>query len=1054
MQESPTFQVYNASAGSGKTFTLVKEYLKILLSSSNSFKFQQILAVTFTNKAAAEMKERVLKNLQSFSEEQETDMLGLITSECNLTNEVVFKRSKTILNAILQNYSAFNITTIDSFNYKLIRTFAYDLNLPVNADVELDAQTLLNEAVDVVISKIGENKELTDLLIKYAVQKLEDDKSWDIGNELKSFAKIILNENHSNHLEQLKKVSINEMNDLKSELQKINKLIEEEFKAIGEEGLRLISDNGLQHNQFSYSDLPKFLIKLTKIKHLKVEEIKFEGRLNKTIEENKNFYTAKCDASTKGIIEAISEELRHIYYKSKDLYEQKFGEYIFNSLVIEGLIPLSVLNYIHNSLQELKSENNILLNAEFNKIISSSIKNQPAPFIYERIGEKFRYYFIDEMQDTSQLQWQNLIPLVGNAITSENEQGDIGKLLLVGDAKQSIYRWRGGKAEQFINLSSEEKLKENNPFYIPKNVENLGTNFRSCSEVIEFNNSFFTHLSKFLANPNYSDLFYQGNNQEVNKNKGGFVQLSFLEKPEEENDKENLFPKKVHSIIQNLDPNFKKNEICVLVRTKKHGVEVANYLTEQGIEIISSETLLINNNPKVDFILKILNVIQNPSEKEYKIKALYFLYKYFNITGSKHVFYSSLVHLDNEEFFKELEQFNILFSENYFIQQPLYTAVEYLAKAFKLSEKPDAYIQFFLDEVFEFQQKNQASILDFLEYWELKKDNLSIVSPEASNAVRIMTIHKAKGLEFPVVIYPYNLEVYRQIDPKVWLKNNASDTLKSVLVKYNKKLNYIGEEGEQIFNQRREELELDNFNLLYVALTRAVEQLYVITDFEKPKKEETFNSTSSIFIHYLKEKGLWDGEKRDFTFGNPQKVIFNQKEKNNTTFPVSFISNTMENLDIKVVANSSLLWETEQGEAIKYGNLIHEILSKINTKFDVDEVLSSYAFNGSLNKNEVEEINKIIIAVVEHPKLSPYFKQNNLVLNERTIVTDKNELLIPDRIVIKNGETTVIDYKTGKPEEKYHQQINYYAQVLNNMGYQVVSKILVYIDNKITIEEV
>ncbi|SDX63438.1 ATP-dependent exoDNAse (exonuclease V) beta subunit (contains helicase and exonuclease domains) [Lutibacter oricola] len=1051
MQHSTNFQVYNASAGSGKTFTLVKEYLKIVLSSTNPYKFQQILAVTFTNKAAGEMKERVIENLDGFSKEEKSDMLAILCEELKLDEEAIFNRAKIVLSSILQNYSAFNITTIDSFTYKLIRTFAYDLNLPVNADVELDAQSLLNEAVDVVISKIGENKELTKLLVNYAVQKLENDKAWDISNDLKSFAKIILNESNTKQLEQFKNISISELETLKFDLQKKNKLIETEFIKLGEKGLKLIEDNGLQHNQFSYSDLPKFLIKLTKIKLVKVDDIKFEGRLNKSIEAEKNFYTAKCDASTKGIIESITNDLRQLYYDSKELYEQKFGQYVFNGLVIDGLLPLAVLSYINNSLQEIKTENNILLNAEFNKIISDTIKNEPAPFIYERIGEKFRYYFIDEMQDTSELQWQNLIPLISNAISGENELGESGKLMLVGDAKQSIYRWRGGKAEQFISLSSEENNKENNPFFIHKSLQNLEFNYRSCSEVIEFNNGFFTHLSKFLGNASYSNLYNQGNAQKLNKNKGGFVQISFVEKEKDDDERDLVYAKKVYSIIENLDTGFEKNDVCVLVRTRKQGVEVANYLSSNGVEIISSETLLLRNNSIVNFLINTIEVIQNPQNKELKIKLLYFLFEYLNIEESKHIFFDKLVHLENEEFFKALEHYNIIFNNALFIQQPLYAAVEYLIRSFNLLEKADAYIQFFLDVVFEFQQKKQASILNFLEYWEQKKDSLSIVAPESKSAVRIMTIHKAKGLEFPVVIFPYNMEIYRQIDPKVWFPLEDESKLKSVLVNYNKKLNFTGKVGEALFNKRREELELDNFNLLYVALTRAVEQLYVVT--EKMKSQDSLNYTSNLFVDYLNKIGVYNDDELEYSFGNPQKIIPSKKEEGNAIVPESIISNSWDSVNISVVASSSVLWETDQGDAIDYGNLIHEMLSKINVEENIKGVINKYLFEGTINKKEFVEIERVLINVVSHPKLSVYFQDNNTVYAEKSIFTDKNEIVVPDRVVVIKNKTTVIDYKTGKPESKHEQQVNYYAQVLKNMGFVIDKKILIYINNEIIIKE-
>ena len=263
MQLSPSFQVYNASAGSGKTFSLVKEYLKILLTSSNPFKFQQILAVTFTNKAAGEMKERVIESLHSFSKEEVGNMFHAICEETKLTEKTIFKKSKIILNAILQNYSAFSITTIDSFTHKLIRTFAHDLQLPLNFEVEMDAETLLNESVDLVISKIGENKALTDLLINYAIQKLDDDKAWDISNELKDFAKLILNENHAKYLKTLQTISIEDFKLLKETLQKENTLLEKQLKEIGEAGINLINNAGIDFKDFYYTQLPKHFIALS-----------------------------------------------------------------------------------------------------------------------------------------------------------------------------------------------------------------------------------------------------------------------------------------------------------------------------------------------------------------------------------------------------------------------------------------------------------------------------------------------------------------------------------------------------------------------------------------------------------------------------------------------------------------------------------------------------------------------------------------------------------------------------------------------------------------------
>lgn len=1049
MQVTPSFQIYNASAGSGKTFTLVKEYLKILLNSSNPYKFQQILAVTFTNKAAGEMKERVIENLHLFSREESNNMLQVICEETNLSETAIFSKSKIVLNAILQNYSAFGITTIDSFTHKLIRTFAYDLKLPLNFDVEMDAESLLNEAVDIVISKIGSDLELTELLINYSIQKLDDDKAWDISNELKDFAKLILNENHASHLKLLSKISIDEFKSLKLQLQKENKNIDKEFKTIGNAGIELITNAGIDFKDFYYTQIPKHFTVLAE--NAKKAQFFDQNTLKRNINDQLFYSKSKSD-NVKNAIDSILPELLNLYNKSEALFQQK----TLNELILNSLIPLAVLNYIHTALQDIKAENNIMLNAEFNQLISDTIKNEPVPFIYERIGEKYRYYFIDEMQDTSELQWQNIIPLINNAVTSENELGERGKLLLVGDAKQSIYRWRGGKASQFIDLSSKENELKNNPFYVEKELSNLETNYRSFSEIINFNNKFFQHISGFLANASYSNLYLEGNQQKSNHNNGGYVQLSFIEKQQDEEDEGLSFPKKTLEIIQNLDASFQKSDICVLVRTKKQGISVANYLSENNIEIISSETLLINNSEKVQFIINLLAAVQNPFNKEYKVKLIYFLYDFLQITIPKHQFLSHFIHLSEIQFFEELKQYKVFFNFMEFVQSPFYESIEYIIRGFGLTKESDSNLQFFLDVVFEYQQKKENSIQGFLEYWELKKDKLSIVAPEADNAVRIMTIHKAKGLEFPIVIFPYDLNIYNQIKPKTWLSYSQSNTaINSLLVDYSKKLNYIGDEGISLFNQQREELELDNFNILYVALTRAVEQLYIITDKNVTvKNEENLSFTSGLFINFLKQQKLWDPEKNDFYFGESKRESKAIKKESATTFQTNFISSSWKNHNISIVANSSLLWDTEQGKSIGYGNLIHEILAQIKTKNDIEEVLNQYAFKGIITNVEHDKITQILTQIVTHEVLSRYFDQNNEILNEQAIVTKEKHIVIPDRIIKNGNKLTIIDYKTGKPDKKYYDQLNKYALVLEEINFEIEKKLLVYISDEISVEEI
>lgn len=1042
MQQSSSFQVYNASAGSGKTFTLVKEYLKILLKTENIYTFQQILAITFTNKAAAEMKERVLKRLQDFSEKRDSELLPILSEELAIDTSILSARSKNILQAILQNYSAFHITTIDSFTYKLIKSFSFDLGLTQNFDVEMNANQLLSEAVEMLISKIGAEKNLTKLLIEYSLDKTDEDRSWDISRELHEFSKILLNENDSLHFEELSAKKIEDFLELKKKVRADQKVLLERFIEIGNAGLEIINTMNLQHNDFYYSLLPKHFLALSN----NVETAKFfdNSKLRLRIEENMFYAKSKPD-DVKTAIEGILPELLELYLESEILYKQ----YALNKLSLRSIVPLAVLHEIYAELQTIKEENNIQLNAEFNKLISENIKEQPAPYIYERIGQKFKYYFIDEMQDTSVLQWQNLLPLIGNALSQE----DAG-LLLVGDGKQAIYRWRGGKAEQFIKLGSDDI---SNPFLLPKEVKELEFNYRSYSEIINFNNQFFKHCANYMQNESYKILFLDRSFQKENDKKGGFVQVSFLEKLENKEENDSKYAKKVWDVLDNLNTSFSLNDVCILVRKKKEGVAIANFLSEKGVEIVSSETLLIKNSPKVSFIIDFLRYISNPKDDDSLFEWVYFLSNHFSIPMQKHAFIKRFMHLEIEDLFKELQNEAINFELPFFSQLPLYEKVEYIIRSFNILNTSDAYIQFFIDEVL-VQQRKDSTLIQFLEFWDREKENMSIVAPQNSNAVQIMTIHKSKGLEFPIVIFPCDLDIYKQLNPKVWLDalpERVFNGFNELLVSYGKDLKVLSERGHEVYEQEREQLELDNFNLLYVALTRAKEQLYIITE-EVPTKSQGKNTKySDFFTNFLITQSLYDPEVKQYDFGQSERKSHKKSRENVLSYQEAYINTPWQDHNIHMLANASILWGTKKEEAISYGNLIHKMMSEIYTTSEVEGVVSSYITYGVVDDKTAINIQKLIYELVQHESLSRYFEPGLEIYNEREIIGKKDQIIIPDRLVVyPSREVVIIDYKTGKPSASYREQLLKYTGVLESLDYKVVKKILIYINEEISLEEI
>jgi len=1035
-----SFKVYNASAGSGKTFTLVKEYLKLLFRSKHSNLFRNILALTFTNKAVGEMKSRIIETLTQFSDKailtNPNSIFTAIVNELNAEPKDIHNASKKILNRILHNYASFDISTIDRFTHKVIRTFAFDLKIPVNFEVELDTESLLSEAVDNLIAKAGTDKQLTNLLVDFAIEKADDDKSWDISFDFNKVAKLLVNENNIPYLELLKDKTLEDFKSLKTLLK--SKLASNEKVIIkkAQNTLTLIEECGLQFDDFTRGSLPKHFLNLSNSKF----DIKFDSKWQLEIEDTV-LYPKKVSSEIASTIDSIKPQLITSFNETKQLV----FEHLFYKNFYKNITPLSVLNAISSELDIIKEDNNLLLISEFNKIIHAEIKNQPTPFIYERLGEKFKHYFIDEFQDTSEMQWSNLIPLIENRIASEE-----GSAMLVGDAKQAIYRWRGGKPELFMDLYN----KDAKPFMINQDVISLDFNYRSCKSIVEFNNSFFEHLSTFaFDDENHSELYVSAKQNEYLKEEG-FVNIDFLEF-EEGDERDELYTKTVKQHIeQSIVNGFELRDICVLVRKKREGVAIANYLSEQNIDIISSETLLINRSPKVRFITDILKLSTQPENKELKACILYFISDLHGVEDA-HAFIQNGMNQLLDELSDTLKSIDIVFDFNTISQLSLYGATEYIVRVFNLVETSDAYVQFYLDTVLDYSQKQSSSILEFLAYWEKKKDNLSITIPDGKNAVQIMTIHKSKGLEFPIVIFPYaDLNIYREKEPKIWfpLESEEFHGFSHAFLNYNKNLAQLNDIGEYLFNNHQSRLELDNINLLYVALTRAAEQLYIISKKELDTKgNEKLNDYSGLFINYLKAIGKWSDGSNSYSFGDSKRQIQNSINGKNTIVSDSFISNTSS---VNIVTNSGYLWDTEQKEAIEKGNLIHDILSKIETLEDVGFVLNNAFSEGLIDMNQKKTLEIDIKAIINHPKLKSYYSHDVLIYNERDIISSNGSIIRPDRLIIDTtNQATIIDYKTGVFDKKHFQQLITYADTIETMNIKVVKKILVYINNDIIIKE-
>ncbi|WP_173856019.1 UvrD-helicase domain-containing protein [Flavobacterium sp. 7E] len=1229
----PSFSIYDASAGSGKTYALVKEYLKIILTAHKNDAYRNILAITFTNKAVHEMKSRIVGSLSEFAKDEPSqkaaELMQDLSTDTGLSIIEIKVKSQQIIKHIIHNYAAFDISTIDKFTHKVIRAFAHDLNLPMTFEVTLDTENLLIEAVDAIIAQAGEDETLTKLLIDFTMEKTDDDKSWDISREILDTGRLVLNENHRSEITHFQDKSIADFVEIKKKLITSCKVLEKDNAEFAQAALTLIENNGIDLKSFSRGTFPNHLIS--------IRDEKFNPK-NKTFHEFDDIAinkTAKDRALIENLIPELIQILATIYknFEKRDFYKA----------FLKNITPLSLLNTVSNELAKIQEEQNVLSITEFNSLIHREIQNQPAPFIYERLGERYRHFFIDEFQDTSEMQWQNLIPLIDNALSGQDDFGEKGTLMIVGDPKQSIYRWRGGKAEQFIALS-----KDNNPFNNPdKKLEHLDKNYRSYSQVIDFNNEFFKMLSGEFEHPDYKDLYENHSHQKTNSKTGGYVNISFISEVETTDDDDEALDKTALFVLATLNTiqkvlreGFEYKDIVVLTRKRSQGVAIANYLTEQNIPLLSSETLMIQNATEVRLIIHLLKYLKNNADLEAKAYFLHYIAEHVQDKLEVHDFIAQGMEHKNElEFENWLTSFDIRLSFQNIRKKSLYEAVEVIVAKFILPPAPsegggddtdmlsvknsggvsgvnnlsqkgymtggnyshlllekaiahrkeptvaekilwselkeqslgskfrqqhlidnyivdfvclskklivevdgdyhfteeqvlldeartavlnelgykvirfrneavidsiskvlntitrelsiqvehlelnndklfnsdkvtkdntltkapspsgragvgNAYVQYFLDIVLERDVRNQAGIADFLNFWDKNAEKFSIPSPEGNNAVRIMTIHKSKGLEFPVVIMPFAEEDYsRKPKDKLWLDTEEADfDLPKVLIDNSSAVEGFGEKAKAVFDLKKQEELLDNINVLYVALTRAEEQLYVISNMNLTSKGEVKpNNMSTFFINYLDSKDGFDPEKFEYAFGSPVKLSAASKHVD-TSKKIEVVAETLNPKNIKIAQREALMWGTHQQESIEYGNLVHEILSLVKTKEDVTLAVDKAIENGLINFGQKELVHQTIVDIVNHPELAVCFASGNTVLNEQTIIQKEGNTIKPDRMVINQAkEVYLLDYKTGVHNAKYQKQLEGYEQAIELMGYKVVKKALIYIGKGIDV---
>ena len=982
-------KVLKASAGSGKTYTLTNEYLDLLRNSLHS----KILAVTFTNKATEEMKSRIVKVLNKRAKEEKD------------------KKAAESLKTILHDYSHFNVSTIDKFFQKVVRSMFRELGFSGIYDLILDKTLLLDEMVNEMRITLDQYPNAYNLLLETAFSKLKEEQDWSSYKDIINLSKYLWKDEFMNltpkELESYNYENVRNFfaecnkkrEDILNEWADLASKIRNSFKVDIDPGPRTKIgtyftriDACINKNEEKLHFTEKQLIAIHEI--LNGKDL-LESVLNAT-DRKKYGKTLHED----GFVVAFLEFL--------NTYTSTIEMFMSLKVVVAYAQFLPILVEINKLLRDRLIERNELLLSDVNHLLAGMIGKDDAPFIYEKIGTQIQHYLLDEFQDTSTMQWQNFIPLVHNSVSEGKDN------LIVGDVKQSIYRWRNSDWDILAN-GIKSKFAHN------VTEDSLEYNWRSKANIVDFNNKFFTKLSASLDENSglvvgaYSDVTQKIHVKREHSN-GGYVNWKVWKKVNGEKidyQKEEL--EAIYNDIQEaLNKGYSKKDIGILVRGNVEGAVIAKYLLENGIDVISSESLYISSHNDVKLLIFLLKraVAGQSDLNKLILESLGESFK--NDKNSI---------LDNDE----IKKASTL---------PLFEQVERYIQILDLSNKPDSisYIQAFQDLVFDYTQKKSSNINDFLQWWNLEGVTKSVQAGAMSDAVNVMTIHKSKGLDFPVVLVPFcewplsspNVEIK-------WLKNKIeglTNTLPLLPIGLTKALN--GTIFEEEYNKEKLNKKLDNINLLYVALTRPRNVLNIYSA-PNGNSYEIYNWVSGVLSNLYEVQMCIDEDdsKITYSYGEIIEKLADEELKEEES-KVKQLEGLYPSFNYKS-SKVKFRLQTETSEIQQRGNVLHGILQFVKTKEDVERAINKAVRMGLISSREVDSKKEELEGIVNNPLVSELFDGSYpVVWNERTIIADKNYR--PDRIMEKDGELLVVDYKFGEKHDKYYAQIRNYVKLLKQMN--------------------
>ena len=1008
---------------------------------------RNILALTFTNKAANEMKERILTWLGNFSNDNFAENPDLKNIQkafeeegLKITIDELHHRAKKMLDYVLHNYSTLNIGTIDRFNSRLVRSFSYELGLAKNFNLEIEAEPFLIEAVDKMLDQIGENEVISNSFMDYVDYSLENNERINLNKSLYGSAKEFVKDIHYEHLKNNKDFDSTNYENIKDTLRKEIAQNKKQAVELATQSIELFRSKNIEIEDFAQgkNGIGGFFTKVLDFYHQKRPGFPFPTTAEESVVNNyRKGASAKSKNKESEILEILDQLLDYRMQLIRLYIETQKKEKI-----LSALLPLKVNKDIQDELKKIEEENDLVLLSKFNILINENLRNEPSAFIYEKVGSQFQHYFFDEFQDTSELQWQNFIPLRDHAISSENTS-----FTLVGDPKQSIYRFRGGESKLMLDIINKKEFS-------PKQADLLvlKDNWRSAKNIVHFNNELYKFHSESLSEE-HKNIFGTDAEQNPKSSIEGRVKVNLIENLTNEdfyNDTSESMRKDIQEILDN---GFKFSDITILCRgnfdifsySQKLGNLKVNYKGEEtNIKTISDKGLTLELSNTLKAVVEFLRWESNPKNKPNLIMMMYYLNKLGRIQMKDFTLemkeilgfetHEETVHFIQEKYALKIKQDN-------FPRFNLYNFVEYYINEFSVENKETDFLLNFLEMLFNFTQNAGASTKEFLKYWDEEASAYTIQASENIDAIQIMTIHKAKGLEFPIVFIPM-INKNRDAEFTNWFETSNDSALKSVNInQFSKNLEVYDEEIQYFNLQNSYKNFVDRLCLQYVATTRPVEQLY----FYIQKANKTSNNLE--LLEFLQSKNPENLDEFDLYEVNPEMLKKHSRDKT-SHFETKDIQNlkniNKKNTSIKI-ATPSKNYQVRV-EKVRIGLFVHELLSQINTAKDIRKVLECYVLDGHITLEESAEIEKNLKEIIENN--AEFFDEKWQVINEKDIMISENgesSVYRPDRI-LKNAEGYVIvDFKTGEESEKNDRQIAHYKDILEKLGKKVLKTQLIYL---------